>query len=83
MTCWCGGPALDKATNRRYTPRMRRIALALLAAVLFASPALAADAGNSIFPGLRHVELSSKDRDELDAISAYFNFIAEEHRARE
>ncbi|HWD26448.1 MAG TPA: outer-membrane lipoprotein carrier protein LolA [Rhizomicrobium sp.] len=63
---------------------MRRIALALAAVLLaapaaaaglFVSSASAADNGNSIFPGLRHVELSSKDRDELDAISAYLNSI--------
>jgi outer membrane lipoprotein-sorting protein len=53
---------------------MRRIALALFVALL--SPlVMGAGSGNSVFPGLRHLVLSSRDRDELDAISAYLNSI--------
>jgi outer membrane lipoprotein-sorting protein len=53
---------------------MRRIALALFVALL--SPlVMGAGTGNSVFPGLRHLDLSSKDRDELDAISASLNAI--------
>lgn len=51
---------------------MRRIALALLVAL--ASPLLMG-AGDSVFPSLRHVDLSAADRDALDAISAYMNGI--------
>jgi outer membrane lipoprotein-sorting protein len=51
---------------------MRRIALALFVALL--SP-LVMGAGDSVFPSLRHLDLSSRDREELDAISAYLNGI--------
>jgi len=51
---------------------MRRIAIAVLALCL--SPLLmGAGTGSSVFPGLRRVDLSSKDRDALDAVSAYLN----------
>ena len=53
---------------------MRPIALAL-AALLVSTPALAANTGDSAFPSLRHLQFSAKDRDELDAISAYLNSI--------
>src|SRR6185437_11744337 len=51
---------------------MRRTALALLVAL--GSPLLMG-AGDSVFPSLRHVDLSAADRDALDAISAYMNGI--------
>ena len=53
---------------------MRRIVLALFVALL--SPlVMGAGSGDSVFPGLRHLDLSSKDRDALDAVSAYLNSI--------
>ena len=53
---------------------MRRIALALAIALL--SPlVMGAGSGDSVFPGLRHLDLSSKDREALDAVSAYLNSI--------
>ncbi|HJW40406.1 MAG TPA: outer membrane lipoprotein carrier protein LolA [Rhizomicrobium sp.] len=51
---------------------MRRITLALLVAMT--SPLLMG-AGDSVFPSLRHVDLSAADRDALDGISAYMNGI--------
>jgi outer membrane lipoprotein-sorting protein len=52
---------------------MRRFALAL--AVALSTPILMG-AGTSVFPSLRHDQLSPADRDELDALSAYWNGIA-------